>query len=188
MKILNKFFNYLFVADDGEKKEGNLNFRIDECKNGIVRFQFINTRQTHDIELSRVLEDTDYIIGLHPIEACYLGVEFELLNVALTEAHKTKIEYISKLYRFGELKYLSTVPDLSGDKIRYKDIIHNEIYIKCPIKLSKSLNLIDKFDPAQAFVIGIEAQKKINHMIKMKEIKSGIVIRREKKRGLYVVE
>lgn len=189
MGIFKRIYEFFFVAKECNKKEFLLNFRIDQCENGIVKFQMINTRQIFTVKLHEVIENIDYILGLHPSESCFLGVEFQNANFELSNQHFERIDYISKLYRYGSLKYLSMNPDISGQKVRYKSLEENKIFFKCPIKLAKDQNLIDKFDPAQAFIIGIEAAKKIQYMIAMKSVKSSeSKMPRDRKSKLYVVE
>ncbi len=151
IKINNKS-NYIFYKI--------INY-INEQKAYVI--QCINTKAIFRSKITDLVFDTDLLYGLHPIQACYIGIEY-IINMNKTNCTKNQ-KYQKKtkeysIYRYGEYSLL--YQKRNGD-FCFINNFTNEEFIMDPWEIALSEELIREFDAVQAFHIGCMAGHRICH-------------------------
>lgn len=125
--------------------------------------QCINTKAVFQANISQIVDDCDILYGLHPIQACYVGMEFAKFikkkdPSSPLETPKNCVDY--SIHRYGHLhiQYL----DRKGN-ICFLDEQNQQEYVMDPKDISLSEELIQEFDAAQSFYIGLQANMKVRH-------------------------
>jgi len=123
--------------------------------------QCINTKATFRLTLTELVFDIDILYGLHPIQACYIGLEYSKLmqnnNQPQTKKQKDKIK-ASSVCRYGEYKLC--FQNRKGDMCFFSRKTHKE-FIMDPLEIARAEELINQFDAAQTFYIGLLAGLKL---------------------------
>lgn len=151
-------FNYIFykIIDSSEE-------------NQIYKLQCINTQATFNAKITEIVFDIDILHGLHPAQACYIGIEYSKHiknNISPSaEMEKKQAERMQKssLCRYG--KYALCFQDRGG-KIYFTDNNDGNGFLMDPRDIALSEELINEFDAAQAFYIGLLAGFCINNPAK----------------------
>lgn len=121
------------------------------------KLQCINTRPLFQANLADIVFDLDILHGLHPIQACYIGIEYgKLVNNTSSKSTQNSsekhaiVEYSSSRYGNYALCYQNRHGELGF-------IDHNtqETFLMSPSDIAFSEDLIRDFDAAQAFYIGL---------------------------------
>jgi len=130
--------------------------------------QCINTNAIFHAKLIEIIYDIDILHGLHPIQACYIGIEYakhlssDQVPSVVKNSQKQKLSKYS-ISRYGT--YTLCYQDRKGDVCFINQITHNEILMD-PRDIALSEELIQEFDAAQAFYIGLLAGLKLNNPIR----------------------
>lgn len=138
---------------------------VDSFEKGEYALQCINTNAIFHSNISDIVFDLDILYGLHPIQACYIGIEYAkyiknhkpLKNDTKVQSYKIN-QY--SVHRYG--KYIISYQNRQG-KINFCNTLTNQESLMDPRDIALSPELIDEFDSAQAFYIGLYAGFKINN-------------------------
>lgn len=125
--------------------------------------QCINTKAIFYLHLPDIVFDSDILYSLHPVQACYIGIEYaKFIKTAPFPKNKDAEHKINKqsLYRYGKYTLLFQNRE---KKICFLDNSTNEEFLMAPVDIAISQELIEEFDAAQAFHIGFLAGLKINN-------------------------
>jgi hypothetical protein len=131
----------------------------------IYKLQCINTRPTFDAKISDIVFDLDILFGLHPIQACFIGIEygkslqqFNSSNPIKDKVHKISFtQYSTSRYGNYQLDYQTRKGELG-----FTHQITKEKYLMDPRDIALSEDLIRDFDASQAFYIGLLAGRKMD--------------------------
>ena len=132
----------------------------NETKNDVYIIQCVNSKSIFEACISEIVCDKDILYGLHPLQACFIGIEYaqfsksnrhNLKNHAKSSAIKSQV--IQGILR---LKY----QDRKGD-ICFINCKTNKEQVMNPKDIAFSDNIISHFDSEQSFFIGMCAGKKI---------------------------
>jgi hypothetical protein len=130
--------------------------------NNLFVLQCINTKAIFYLHLSDIVSDSDILYSLHPIQACYIGIEYaKLIKTASFIPNKDTEKKINKqsICRYGKYTLLFQNRE---KKICFLDNSTNEEFLMTAVDIAISQELIQEFDAAQAFHIGFLAGVKIN--------------------------
>ena len=123
------------------------------------KVQCINTKAVIELTLEDIIFDLDILHGLHPIQACFIGIEYaKIIKSISIQANKTQNmlgKYSTCRYGNNRLLY----QDRSG-YLSFICINTNEEFLMAPRDIALSRDLIQEFDAAQAFFIGFSAELK----------------------------
>jgi len=119
----------------------------------------INTSATFYATLEEIVFDIDILYGLHPIQACYIGLEYaRIAKKPIHDVKKDKKLY-EKLnryptYRYGN--YRLCYQDRES-RVVFVDTRNDQEFMMTPEKIALSKEWIEEFDATQAFHIGLLA-------------------------------
>lgn len=120
----------------------------------IYCIQCINTSVIFRMDISTLLSEMHIVLGLHPIQACYIGIEYAkyLDSFKMNEASNLMYSMDLNDNRYGryQLQYL----DRKGNVIFECNKTEKVISLN-PTEIALSKALIQEFDAAQAFYIGL---------------------------------
>ena len=125
------------------------------------KIQCINTKALFHATLEEIIFDQTILNGLHPIQGCYIGIEYAKTSKTQTTFHEKKQNSILNTYnicRYGKNTLL--YQDRKGllvFKCKNKDQTH----LMDPREIALSKALIEEFDAIQAFYIGVLAGLKL---------------------------
>lgn len=142
---------------------------VDSFESKEYALQCINTNAVFRAKLPDIVFDVDILYGLHPIQACYIGIEYAKFIKKINRPQDvTKIQtsnfknYSMSRYGNYNLCYQNRAGDLS-----FINIKTNEEFVMDPRDIALTEELISEFDAAQAFYIGLTAGIKINNPTKI---------------------
>ena len=140
------------------------------------------TKIVLDMTIHEIVFDLDILYGLHPIQGCFIGIEYAKIIRGTLGAlkHKNKQQNTTTKYsisRYGSNNLL--YQDRKGF-LGFECKNSGESFIMDPRDIALSKKLIDEFDTTQSFFIGVQAglklisprnstpihdsKKKINHL------------------------
>lgn len=138
---------------------------VDSCnRNNEEQFkiQCINTNAIFSISLQEIIFDIDILYGLHPVQSCFIGIEYSKVKLAagirspsFQDRQNTLNQY--PIHRYGNNKLL--YQDRYGN-LGFEERANNSQFLMDPRDIALSQVLIEEFDAAQAFFIGISAGMK----------------------------
>lgn len=165
MKLLNGFLSSF------TKKGLNENIAAEFIFYKIVHFsekdnkyllQCINTKATFFAKINDIIIDKDILYGLHPIQACYIGIEYAvgIKNNKQAVIFSDKDINSYSYYRYGTLalRYQNRKKNLC-----FFDLKTQKEFIMDPRDIALSEQLICEFDAIQAFYIGFSAGLNMNN-------------------------
>lgn len=138
---------------------------VDSTNNNEFALQCINTNALFYAKITDVVFDTDILYGLHPVQSCFIGIEYAKYikkHTSNSKTHPQKINQYS-LSRYGH--YNLCYQNRNGE-LCFINNLTNEQFIMDPRDIALSEELINEFDAAQAFYIGLLAGLKINSSAK----------------------
>jgi hypothetical protein len=130
---------------------------VDSTSDEEYALQCINTSAIFQAKIIDIVFDIDILHRLHPIQACYIGIEYAkyLKKIdhpsALQNTQNQKLNKYS-VYRYGS--YSLCYQDRKGN-LCFISQKTNEEFIMDPRDIALSEELIQEFDAAQAFYIGL---------------------------------
>ncbi|TLY46797.1 MAG: hypothetical protein E6K54_08060 [Gammaproteobacteria bacterium] len=128
----------------------------------IFILQCINTKAIFHLPLSNIVSDGDILYSLHPIQACYVGIEYaksiKTASFISNKVAKKKINNQS-VCRYGKYTLLFQNRE---KQICFLDKLTDKEFLMDPADIAISQELIQEFDASQAFYIGFLAGVKIN--------------------------
>lgn len=131
--------------------------------NNLFVLQYINTKAIFYLHLSDIVFDSDILYSLHPIQACYIGIEYaKSIKTTPVPQNKEAEQKLNKqsIYRYGKYTLLFQNRE---KKICFFDSLTNKELIMAPVDIAISQELIQEFDAAQAFHIGFLAGLEISN-------------------------
>ncbi|OAI45987.1 hypothetical protein AYO45_01895 [Gammaproteobacteria bacterium SCGC AG-212-F23] len=124
--------------------------------------QCINTSATFLATIKDIVFDMDILHGLHPVQACYIGIEYatnmKKIDSNLSKKKKKINSYPYPRYGIFRLRYHDRKQNVS-----FTNIDTGEVFLMDPRDIAFSENLIQEFDAAQSFYIGLLAGLKMNN-------------------------
>lgn len=160
MSILAKIFDRLYGSENS-----HIFYKIVE-RRGESSFivQCINTNATFTSSISSIVLDTDIVFGLHPIQSCYLGMEYSKNNKLSNQEkpdsqnHPKKINHSLK-NRYGRY---SIIYQTRSRAICFVDKETKQEMVMQPLDIALSEEIIQEFDSIQSFHIGVLAGLDLN--------------------------
>jgi len=171
MDLIKKFFLFFkrlsFSTNDISNISKFVFYKIidmNQNKNDVYIIQCVNSKSIFESHLSEIVFDTDILYGLHPLQACFIGIEYAKFiksNMLDPKSQIKKINVMNKqvIHNYGILKL--KYQDRKGD-ICFINSCTNEEDIMSPKDIAFTDNIIKKFHAEQAFFIGICAGQKIH--------------------------
>lgn len=128
---------------------------VDQPSGYYYVIQCINTQGIIYETLDNIVKDKQLILGLHPIQTCYLGIEYAHnigtnKTIALNENHEI-------LHRYGSCELIYETQERL---VCIKNHITANTEIVDPRDLSLDNSAISQFDSTEAFHIGLLAAQK----------------------------
>lgn len=140
-------------------------YKIVDLVNNEFSLQCINTSALFYAKITDIVFDTDILKALHPIQSCFIGIEYAQYmskhdldskpirskNDALNQHSLSRYGCYNLCYqnRNGELCFINNIT--------------NQQFIMDPQDIAFSAEIISEFDATQAFYIGFLTGLKINH-------------------------
>jgi hypothetical protein len=158
------------LNNDASKSASHVFYRIvDSPKSGKYVLQCINTSAVFYAEINEIVFDSDILHRLHPLQACYIGLEYgDLLSkstsIPLKQLGCDADENENSSHGTIHLCY----QDRKGN-LHFVNKKTNENFKMDPCDIALSEKLLIEFDAAQAFYIGLLASLKMNNLMKKKE-------------------
>lgn len=131
------------------------------------KIQCINTHAVFDIKMIDIVFDADILEGLHPIQSCYIGIEYaqhESNNIEGAYKHSNNM-MACMVNRYGKYKIHMMN---RGGKITVLENENKIEYLMDPRDIVLTKDLIKEFDSTQAFYIGMWAGAKIKSSLSIK--------------------
>lgn len=136
----------------------------------LYKLQCINTFSLFDSSLGEIVFDLDILHGLHPIQACYIAIEFS------RKSHSEELKISSKkntnISRYG--KYQLYSEDRIGN-IHFFDKFSKQELVMDPRDIALTEELIEEFDASEAFYIGFRAGRKLG--VKIAQVRKAPYLR-----------
>lgn len=152
--------------DNTDKRSNHIFYKIVASHEAeIYALQCINTSAIFHARITDIVFDIDILHGLHPVQACYIGIEYSnyIKNSKPTTIRKNlQVKKLDKysMYRYG--KYRLLFQNREGF-ICFINESNKEEFLMDARDIALSEDLIQEFDAAQAFYIGFLAGLKINN-------------------------
>ena len=174
MKLLSEIFSGIVKKIKSKNNKAHYIFYkiIASKEDHYFLLQCRNTKATFYSTLSEIVFDTDILYGLHPIQACFIGIEYSKYiknkNSSLTSRNREK-ENLKKysIHRYGN--YILLFQNREG-KVGFINGITNEEFMMDPRDIALTEELIQEFDAAQAFYIGLLAGLKSENPTKKQSV------------------
>jgi hypothetical protein len=118
---------------------------IDSEKEDHYLIQCINTHRVFNISIDDLILDDDILYGLHPAQACYIGIEYGKIK-----SHNPKVfPELQSRYGFYELSYIDRKKNLG-----FFNKKTNKVFLMPIHQVAFLEHFIGEFDAIQAFYIG----------------------------------
>ena|SRR3990167_7437038 len=137
------------------------------------RVQCINTKVILELTVEDLVFDLDILYGLHPVQACFIGIEYAKLwktRMLDPENHGKPLNPMGRYagYRYGSLNLL--YQNRNG-LLGFVCLNSGEEFLMDPRDIALSRELIEEFDVAHAFCIGVMAgNKMINPVVQSRHV------------------
>jgi len=141
-------------------------YKIIESSESSYTLHCINTKAIFQITLVELVSDKQILYALHPVQACFIGIEFANRSM-VSEAYKSTMP-TQLLNRYGKYKIVAIDRD---KKISVLNLNTRKIEKWLPSEIALSEKMISCFDASQAFYIGYLSGKIIDKIILPKQIK-----------------
>ncbi len=144
---------------------------VDSINDEEFTLQCINTNALFYAKITEIVFDTEIRQGLHPVQSCFIGIEYakhvkkDESKLKTIKVNNQKINQHS-LNRYG--CYSLCYQNRNGE-LCFINNITNEQFIMDPRDIALSEELISEFDATQSFYIGLLAGLKINNLEKQYE-------------------
>lgn len=158
MELLTEIFSIFSTKKNKETKENYIYYKIVNFNkaDNLYVMQCINSSSTFFSNIQEIVFDTDILHGLHPAQACYIGIEYA--KQIKTTNTPTEVNHIHQqkqnkysFHRYG--LYFLSYQDRKGN-ICFLNSKTGESFLMDPRDIALSEELINEFDAAQAFYIG----------------------------------
>ena len=125
------------------------------------KIQCINTKAVFNMTLQDIVFDVDILYGLHPVQGCYIGIEYatNIKNLGVHERPKSIFnKYSACRYGKNNLLYQDR-NSLLGFECKKT----GEQFLLDPRDIALSKECVEEFDAVQAFCIGVLAGIKFSN-------------------------
>lgn len=151
-----------------DKRSKCIFYKIVDCINeSEYILQCVNTKAIFKSSIISIVYDIDILRGLHPVQSCYVGIEYATQLKQSSETAEKKIS-LKKIFDLSVSRYgLYSIyyQKRNGEVCFVEKNTKNEI-IMDPRDIALSEELIQEFDSMQSFYIGILAGlKPLNSII-----------------------
>lgn len=137
-----------------------------DSSGNVYKLQCINSRPTFDAKLSDIVFDPDILFALHPIQACFIGIEYgkSLRQLNHRNHHLNEKAITTKFTEYSTSRYGHYRLDYQTRKghLGFEHQTSLEKFLMDPCEIASSEDLIREFDASQAFFIGLLAGRKID--------------------------
>ena len=157
----------LFKRKTTSSKNDYILYKIVDSfnKNNIEEYklQCINTNTIFSISLLEMVFDIDILYGLHPVQSCFVGIEYAKsipmtkYSTLMPQNQKTNALNPYTDYRYGNNNLL--YQDRCGH-LCFEQRDSSSQLLMDPRDIATTQSLIEEFDAAQAFFIGVFAGNK----------------------------
>ncbi len=164
-QLLFHFFRK-YRKDKADSRAAYIFYKIIDSNNqGKYLLQCINTKAIFQISMTDMVFDITILYGLHPIQSCYIGIEYAKTLIAFNgsaESPKNRAEDLPEhpASRYG--RYAVCYQDRKG-KICFVDKKTTEKIVMDPRDIALTEELIQHFDAVQSFYIGLLAGLKLHN-------------------------
>lgn len=128
--------------------------------NEYYKVQCINTKGLVPLTIGEIVFDLDILHGLHPIQGCFIGIEYaKVIKANTTEGAKSQVKSQNMLNKYSMNRYGNNTlmyQDRNG-LLGFECSSTGEEFLMDPRDIALSRELIEEFDAAQAFCIGVLA-------------------------------
>lgn len=128
--------------------------------NEYYKVQCINTKGLVPLTIGEIVFDLDILHGLHPIQGCFIGIEYaKVIKATPTEGAKNQVKSQNMLNKYSMNRYGNNnlmYQDRNG-LLGFERSSTGEEFLMDPRDIALSRELIEEFDAAQAFCIGVLA-------------------------------
>lgn len=133
---------------------------VDSYSKGQVEYfkmQCINTKAIFDAIIQDIIFDEDILYGLHPIQGCYIGIEYE--KTIKFKSSNTEVKPRSLFSKYSASRYGNNhlLYQNRNGLLGFESKITGEQFLMDPRDIALSKSLIEEFDTVQAFCIGVLA-------------------------------
>lgn len=137
-------------------------FKIVGSYENKYSIQCINSNAFFYVTIHEMVEDPDILYFLHPIQSCYIGLEYASEIMESGQILEAKSNYLERLKQFPSTRYGEFrifYQDRDG-KIGFGN--PKKRFIMSPREIAFNEDIIGQFDSIQAFYIGFLAGLKKN--------------------------
>ena len=136
------------------------------------KLQCSNTKAIFHITIQDIVFDLNILHGLHPTQGCFIGFEYAKILKTTTKNPRFQEKQCNKLNTYPICRYGShnlLYQDRKG-YVGFECRNNGEQFLMDPRDIALSRELIEEFDAAQAFHIGVWAGlKSVNPVISAQE-------------------
>lgn len=149
-----------------DKRAHYIFYKIVDFTSEEFVLQCINTKAIFCLKITEIVFDIDILHGLHPTQACYIGMEYSkhLKKTDIPTSLKNKNHKLEPHSAFRYGKYNLRYQNRNGD-LCFTCEKTNQEFIMDPRDIALSEALIAEFDAAQAFYIGLLVGLKLNNKV-----------------------
>lgn len=135
---------------------------VDSYTKGQVEYfkmQCINTKAVFDALIQDIVFDEDILYGLHPIQGCYIGIEYEKTTKFDNRNSNAQVKPRNVFSKYSASRYGNNHLLYQNRKglLGFESKITGEQFLMDPRDIALSRSLIEEFDAVQAFCIGVLA-------------------------------
>ncbi len=164
MELL-KMMSFIALKLQWNQRKNKIIYKIiNEGKNRDYILQCVNSKSVFEASILEIIFDTDILHGLHPLQSCFIGIEYAFYIKSLDEIEEKNKEEVYMLnthvinsFSKLKLKYLNR-----NGSICYVDTTTNEEEIADPKEIVFIDSIIKEFHPGESFYIGFCAGKKMS--------------------------
>lgn len=170
INLVNMFTKLTKLVSPSVDKKNYIFYRIIEKLKNEEKFLLhcVNTSAIFYASMDEIMADVDILYGLHPIQACYIGIEYAFFIKKINVCNSRSFDKISlekyKSCRYGDLIIISQD---RFSNVRFIDRQTDFEFSMDALDLALS-NFIERFDAIHAFYIGVLAGSNMNKAKKIK--------------------
>ncbi len=154
-------------TEPSNKRELNILYRVVEVSEDfhLLAVHRINTKAIIKMTIQELVYDKDILYGLHPYQACFVGLQYAEIIKAKTS--NLAPDTITSLYDYCQTRYgkYQIIEQTRNKDIIFQNTITNQIHTMEPRDVALSEEIISEFDAIQSFYIGLLAGLRINKPI-----------------------
>lgn len=159
-----KILKYKLLSKKKEKKSDFIFYKIVDSspEKDLYKIQCVNSSVIFSANIIDIVADIDILYSLHPIQACFIGIEYSLFLKKNPNA-SLNIKQKANQYKIGRYGTFEVIYERRG-QIGFINQITKEDFLMDPFDIALSKRLIQEFDAQYAFYIGFLAGSKIDNI------------------------